>query len=304
MKRGRLAAAVAVLIVWAPARAWAFPDDPGPRALAMGGAGRADARGDQGPRLNPSGMSLARVYTVEGGYQFITRDGGHVARVSVVDSTSGSNLAGGLYYSYRTASPATLPRLTGHETGLSFSYPIAERVLVGVSGKYLNVSGGFPEPDGAAKHGGVTADAGVTVRVASILTIGVVGYNLRDLSTVQAPVALGYGLALYPLPDLVIAVDGVHDFTTSDHTRGVRTTVGGGGEYVLQHKTVLRAGGGHDGASGHGYVDVGVAALSELGAVDVGFRQDVSGDRKLTFIAVGLRLFVPQPAARGPPGSP
>jgi hypothetical protein len=295
MKHGRLAAAVAVLIVETSARAWSFPDDPGPRALAMGGAGRGDARGDQGPRLNPSGMSLARLYTVEGGYEFITHDIGHLARVSVVDSTSGSNLAGGLYYSYRTASPVSLPRLSGHEAGLSFSYPFAERVLVGVSGKYLNVSGGFPEADGAANHGGITADAGVTVRVASILTIGVVGYNLRDLSTVQAPLALGYGLALYPIPDLVVTVDGVHDFTTSDHTRGVQTTVGGGGEYVLQHKTVLRAGGGRDGVTGHGYVCAGVAALSELGAVDVGFRQDVTGDRKLTFIAVGVRLFVPQP---------
>ena len=186
MKRGRLAAAMAVLIVATPAWAWAFPDDPGTRALAMGGAGRADARGDQGPRLNPSGMSLARLYTVEGGYQFITRDGGHVARVSVVDSTSGSNLAGGLYYSYRTATPAGLPGLVGHEAGLSLSLPLADRAFLGVTGKYVYASGGFAEPVGAAKHSGITADAGVTVRAASFLTIGVVGYNLRDLSTIRS----------------------------------------------------------------------------------------------------------------------
>ena len=188
MKRARLAAAMAVLIVGAPAWVWAFPDDPGTRALALGGAGRADARGDQGPRLNPSGMSLARLYTLEGGYQFITRDGGHLAHVSVVDSTSASNLAGGLYYAFRTATPAGRPRLVGHEAGLSLALPLADRVFLGATGKYVYATGGFAEPDGATKHRGFTADAGVTVRAASFLSIAVVGYNLRDLSTIQAPV--------------------------------------------------------------------------------------------------------------------
>ena len=58
---------------------------------------------------------------------------------------------------------------------------------------------------------------------------------------------------------------------------------------------VFRAGGGRDGGSEHGYLSGGLAGISELGAVDFGFRQDVTGNQKLTFIAVGLRLFVPQP---------
>jgi len=273
----------------------AFPDYFGLRGLAMGAAGRADARGGEGPLLNPAGMSLARLYTAEGGYQFISREGGHLANASIVDSTSGFNLAGGVFYSYRSASPAGGGHLTGHEAGVSLSFPFGDRVLLGISGKYLHVSGGPLEPDGSSQHSGITADVGVIVKAGSMLTIGAVGYNLHDLSTVQAPVGLGYGVAVTPLPDLVIALDGAHDFTTSDPGRGITTTVGGGAEYMFEHRVVFRAGGGRDGRSEHDYVSAGLAAVSELGAVDFGLRQDVSGDGRLTFIAAGLRLFVPQP---------
>jgi hypothetical protein len=294
--RARVAVALAILVfLGAPLGARAFPDDPGPRAIGMGGAGVADARADEGPRLNPSGMSLARVYTVEADYRFITKDGGHLVHAAVVDSTSDFKLGAGLFYTYRTAALAGASRLGGHEAGLALSYSFGEYVLLGATGKYLRLSGGPLEADGTSRDGGFTADAGLTIRAASILTIGVAGYNLRDLSTAQAPLALGYGIGLTPAADLTIVVDGLEDFTTSDPTRGVRTTVTGGAEYVINRRAVPRLGGGRDGGSGHGYVTAGLTALSELGAVDFGFRQDVSGDSKLTFIVVGLRLFVPSP---------
>lgn len=297
MKGQRLATALAVsaLFLTAAADAFAFPDYLGSRALGMGGAGRADARGGEALLLNPAGMSLSRVYTLEGGYQHLNHDGGHVVNASVVDSTSGFNLAGGLFYSYRTAAVPGGGHLTGHEPGLALSFPFGERVLVGVSGKYFRVSGGPPESDGRDRHSGFTADAGAIVRAGSIVTIGVAGYNLLDLSTVLAPVSLGYGIAVNPVADLAIVFDGLNDFTTADPSRGVTTTVGGGAEYMLQRRVVFRVGGGHDGRLDHGYVSAGLVGVSELGAVDFGFRQDISGNQKLTVIAVGLRLFVPQP---------
>jgi hypothetical protein len=297
MNRGRLAALVAVAasMASAPVEVGAFPDYMGPRALGMGGAGRADARGDEGLLINPAGMSLGRAYTVEGGYQHISPDLGTLAHASVVDSTSSFNLAGGLFYTYRSAPLPGGGHSIGHEPGLALSFPFGEVVLVGISGKYVHVSGGAAELDGRDSHSGVTADIGVIVKAGSMLTIGVAGYNLHDLSTVQAPVGLGYGVAVSPTADLTIAVDGVHDFTTTDPSRGVTTTVGGGAEYIFQHRAAFRAGGGRDGLLGHGYVSAGLVGLSDLGAVDLGFRQDVSGDQKLTFLAVGLRLFVPQP---------
>jgi hypothetical protein len=288
--------------VLASGAAIAFPEYPGTRALGMGGAGRADARGNEGPLLNPAGMSLARIFTLEGGYQLITRDGGHLVHASVVDSrTSDWNLAGGLYYTYKTASPAGVPRLSGHEAGLALSIPLLSRVMVGATGKYFHVSGGAPEADGAAKHQGFTLDAGLVVRAASVLTVGVAGYNLRNLSTASAPVALGYGVAVNPAPTLVLVADVVHDFTAGDDTRGVEVSAGGGAELSLAQRVTLRAGGGRDGRSRRGFITAGVAAAFELGAIDAGVRQDVSGGAKQTYLAIGLRLFVPSsPFGPGP----
>src|SRR5690349_19250330 len=87
-----------VMLAAASSHARAFQDFVGTRPLGMGGVGRAVATGDAGPILNPSGMSLVRQYHVEGTYGFSNRRGDHFLHASVVDSTSGYLLAGGLYY--------------------------------------------------------------------------------------------------------------------------------------------------------------------------------------------------------------
>jgi hypothetical protein len=170
--------------------------------------------------------------------------------------------------------------------------------------KYLHVSGGF-EPDGQSHHSGVTADAGLALRLAPGITFGVAGYNLHDLSTVQAPLSLGYGLAFSPGGNLTLVVDALHDFTTSDPTRGVRTNLGGGGELIVSERLAIRIGGGHDGGArgpSAGFVTGGLAGLSSVGAIDASVRQDLSGTTKVTTFIVGLRLFVqaPQPTSNSP----
>jgi hypothetical protein len=273
----------------------AYPDQPGMRALAMGGAGRADASANEGPLLNPAGMSLSRVYTLAGAYQFVTDDGGHFAHASVVDSTSTFQLAGGLYYNYRTSSPAGLPKQTGHEAGLALSFPLSDYLALGGTAKYFRLSGFPAEPDGSMAKGGVTFDAGIVARPAEMVSVAVVGYNLRDLNTSLAPVSIGYGVAVKPVPALTLAVDGLHDLTTTDDTRGVATTIGAGGEFTFGQRMAVRLGGGHDGRREHGYLSAGVVALSEFGALDASFHQDITGAGKQSFLAVGLRVFVPQP---------
>jgi len=285
--------AVLALLVF-PGRAQAFPDALGPRATGMGDAGVADARATDALRLNPAGMGLAALYTVAADYQFMNKQAGQSLNVGVADSTSDTKVGGGLFYGYRSASPAGLPSLGAHQAGLALAFPLSERFLVGASVKYVHVSGGF-EPDGQSSHGGVTADAGLVLRVAPGVTLGAAGYNLHDLSTVMAPLSLGYGIAFSPGSNLTLVVDALHDFTTSDPTRGVRTNVGGGAELLLKDIVAVRLGGGHDGGArgpAAAYVTGGVAGLSEIGALDASIRQDLSGDAKITTIIVGLRLFV------------
>jgi len=98
-----LAGLIAGFVFGAPA--WAEGTlFPGARPLGIGGALRAVATGDSGPMLNPSGISLIRSYSLEGGYQFGKTPDSHDMRISAVDSTSNLNLGGALYYAYHRAS--------------------------------------------------------------------------------------------------------------------------------------------------------------------------------------------------------
>jgi hypothetical protein len=262
------------------------PAVPGPRATGIANALRSAATGDSALALNPSGMSLVRSYVLEGSY---TNDhlGGttHDAHLSVVDSTSGLNVAGGLYYTYVTS-----PTVSGHEGGVALSFPFADRVFIGGLVKYLYLSQEEPLPPGRLK--GFTFDVGVTVRPVSVVSIAVVAQSLVDRETSRAPRTLGGGVSLSPTPDFLLSFDGVYDYSVSSNKVWHFM---GGGEYLFGKTFGVRAGGGRRGDRKATYLSAGASLVSEVGALDAGFQQDVSGSLKETIFAVGARLFVPAP---------
>lgn len=288
---GGLLAAVAACALSGPARA-GFLDQPGTRPLGMGGALRGHATGDAGPTMNPSGMSLLRGYTLEGAYQYASHLGAHALHASVVDSTSGFNLAGGVYYNFVDASPETGGDASAHEVGVALSFPLSDHLFIGGTTKWLRDRLAFGDRDNLEQ--GLTFDLGLTARV-NALSFGIVGHNLVDQNTSRAPTALGLGVAFGGLADLLLAFDAVFDFTKDDPTRATLIHLQGGAEYVFGGSIGVRAGGGRDARGERGYVTGGFSLLSPLGAVDAGVRQDVGGQRKETVAAVSLRLFVPTP---------
>jgi hypothetical protein len=277
------------LAVWPGALAWADGTAlPGTRALGTGGAMRAAATGDAGPMLNPSGISLLRAYTAEGAYQYGSRDSTHDGRASVVDSTSGLNLGGALFYTFHAASPGGISQ-TGHLVGASLSFPLGDVVFIGVTGKYLHYS----------TTKGFTVDAGLTIRPVQFLSLAAVGYNLTNPGGSVAPQGVGGGACLSLIPGLLLLVDSVlervsRDATNPQETRSSVYYVMGGGEYQARTLAV-RLGGGRDGLNKNGYLSGGFSFVSGVGALDASLRQDTSGGRKGTFLGVSLRLFVPAP---------
>jgi len=262
---------------------------PTPRPLGTGGAMRAVATGDAGPQLNPSGISLLRSYLLEGSYQYGSSIGSHDARISAVDSTSGFNIGGALYYTYHRDSPSDGVNETGHLFGGSLSFPLLEKIFLGGSAKYVR----FTDVAGTT-HTGFTFDAGLTVRPIPQLSVGAVGYNLLDRETPWAPRAVGGGIAVLPSPTLLFVFDSVMEKVYGDSTRDKVMYYMGGGEISFAASFAVRAGGGHDGMSGNTYVSAGVSTLSaDIGALDIGFRQDVSGQKKATIVGISARIFVP-----------
>lgn len=262
---------------------------PGTRPLGVGGAMRAVATGDSGPMLNPSGISLMRSYAVEGGYQYGKTLDSHDLRLSAVDSTSAFNLGGALYYTYHRDSPVDGVTQTGHLAGGSLSFPFLDKLYLGANIKYVH----FQDAEDV-KHAGFTFDTGLTVRPLPQVSLGAVAYNLRDLDTPWAPRGYGGGVALLPFPALLLVFDVVSTKVYGEPSRDQALQYMGGGEFSLGNTAAIRAGGGHDGLTRNGYVSAGITLLAaDLGAVDFGLRQDVSGEGKTTLIGVSARLFVP-----------
>src|SRR5450432_4168633 len=110
----------------------AFDDFEGTRAVGMGGSGRAWALADSAVLLNPSGMSLAKAYNVEASYAYGSRLREQFLHAAVVDSTSDTTLAGGLYYTYHIAhAPPAAVAGHAHEAGFALSLPFGTAVTAG-----------------------------------------------------------------------------------------------------------------------------------------------------------------------------
>jgi len=178
---------------------------------------------------------------------------------------------------------------TGHLLGGSLSFPLQDKIFLGGSAKYVH----FTDLTGNI-HTGFTFDAGLTLRLIPQVSIGAVGYNLLDRDTRWAPRAVGGGIAVLPLPTLLFVFDSVLEKVYGDSTRDRVMYYMGGGEISFASSFAVRGGGGHDGMSGNTYFSVGVSTLSaDVGALDIGLRQDVSGQKKATIVGISARLFVP-----------
>jgi hypothetical protein len=296
--RAALAAVTVLALAAAPRAARALEGFVGTRPLAMGSAGRAWATGDAALLLNPAGMSLVKAYTIEGSYVFGSAAGGtNFFHASVVDSTPDLNLAGGLAYTYLSDSPDGAGG-TAHEGIAALSVPIGELVTLGTSLRYVLATGS--ERSGTS-NSGFTVDLGGTLRPTPKLSLALVGTDLTNLAQEQGR-ALGYGAAYFPIPDLVVVVDGLSRIG-SGFVGHARTSALGGAELALGSRAVLRAGLGYDGPLGSLRGSAGASVLSEIGAIDFGIQGDLTTPdfvpTRAYVLGVSLRLFVP--AATPPP---
>jgi hypothetical protein len=288
--RHLLVALVVLPLLAAPASA----TPPSTRAIGMADSLRGNASGDTALSANPSGMSLARTYVFEAAYLHDRIGDGtaHNAHVSIVDSTSAFNVAGGLYYTYLNDSPETPPGRSGHEGGVALSFPIGERFFLGGTVKYLRLTTESPVPAGIPRlRSGFAFDVGATVRPISTIGIGIAATNVADADLGdRAPRTVGGGVAIGATDDLLLAFDAVRDLGTVKFWR-----YGGGAEYLFAKRVGVRAGGGYRGDTRSGVLSVGLTLLSEVAALDLGAQQDLSGARKELLVGVSGRIFVPAP---------
>jgi hypothetical protein len=274
------------------ARADMVSDSLAPRAVGVGGALTAAAYGSVAKTLNPAGVGLTKAYVIEGAYGFRPEDDGKIASVSICDSTRRTSVC--LSYDYLSSAPTEDSERTLHLVSLAASYPFGDRILFGITTRYLHYTENVaePTPEDHSREGEFTSDAGLVIKLGSMLNLAVVGHNLLGADEDQFPRAFGGGLALFATPSLMFAADARY----ATELEAARASAGA--EYFFSASDgaqgfPIRAGYIYDELADAHYVTGGLGYMTQKLALDVGARKQVSGDGDELTIQFGLRLFLP-----------
>jgi hypothetical protein len=137
-------------------------------------------------------------------------------------------------------------------------------------------------------------DGGLIVRASDRLNLALVGYNLVGHDASAFPRGVGAGVALYPMPNLLVAGDARWNLEIEGDSPGRWSA---GAEYFFaspgaQAGYPFRAGYVYDELTSAQYVSGGLGYATARVALDVGLRKQVAeGDDMM--LQFGLRLFMP-----------
>jgi opacity protein-like surface antigen len=267
----------------------------------MGGALRAFSNSLEALQDNPANLAATRVYHMGGIAQFWSKANRQSYAVSIVDSVvSRSHLAGGVSANWLFQDPDGVNR-RGLDLRFGLGFPLSDRVLVGASGRYLDLSEhGFPRglsllPPSVASSGlrresmvkDITVDAGITIRAGDNIGISLVGNNITEPGHSLLPFCLGGGIG-YGTNLVTLEADLLGDFTTYDQTklRGM-----GGLEYLAAGQYPLRMGYRYDDGQKSHALSGGLGYSSKEFSFDVSLRR-ILGDNSETAFFFGLRYHV------------
>ena len=271
------------------------------RTAAMGGALRAFSNSLEALQDNPANLPATRVYHMGGLAQFWSKANRQSYGASIVDSVvSRSHLAGGVSANWLFQDPDGVNR-RGMDLRFGLGLPVSDRVLIGASGRYLDLTeDGFPRglhllPPSVASSGlrrksmvkDISVDAGITIRAGDNIAISLVGNNLTEPGHSLLPLLLGGGIG-YGSQLFTVEADVVGDMTTYDQTklRGM-----GGFEYLAGGQYPLRLGYRYDDGQKSHALSAGLGYISKEFSFDFALRR-ILGDQSATAFFFGLRYHV------------
>jgi hypothetical protein len=253
-----------------------------PRALGMGDALRGYSVGAAALHFNPSGLVLEQRYTAEAAYSFRTTDSLNHIDVSVTDTVT-ARVGAGVYYRYLNADNDR----SGSEGGLAIAVPLGSVFSFGFLPKLQSIGG--PATGGTAR--GFNIDVGATIRPIELVSFGVVGSNLVNKDSIEAPRTVGIGGALRLSTFLLAGFDAVWDFDSA-RLRGQPDQVSAryhvGGEVTIS-TFALRVGYVRDQGIAHNHLTFGGGFVLPQFAFDFGTRKNLDGS---WLFGIGIRAFL------------
>ena len=256
------------------------------RAAGMGDAVRGFASGNEALMANPAGIAGTIRFNAEAMAIFEPAFDYRVLGVASVDSKINAEqsfaLSGGAgYYNYTSGEGAEARK--GSITAAGFALPLyPETVFIGTTAKWFKLTGAA---ETGATTNAVTLDAGVLVRLFSLLNLGAVGYNLVNVYSPEAQRGWGFGAAVgsggtFNLDfDLRLDTDAAGAWARSYHA---------GGEYLIGGLVMPRVGYVHDGLRGVKKLTGGVSIILGTLAVELAYQHALDG--KGRYFGIGARL--------------
>lgn len=248
----------------------------GARLLGLADSQRALTTQNDSIYLNPAGLALGSMYSLELGLLDDARGSDRRLNASIVDSQAGP-IAGGVAYTYINRRPSELPtgdeRLRNHRVELSLATRVAETAAFGLTGRFVKFErtiGDTSIPDSGFSE--FTLDAGLQWRVGGNVSLGLVGYNLTNSKHPEIPISWGAGLG-YLLNAFSIEAD------VRYNAQKGKALYSGGVGYVIAETVPLRAGVSYDLATESTSISVGAGLVIDKLQIDIGFRQRVNGSR-------------------------
>ncbi len=272
-------------------------DHLGPRALAMGESGRADAKGPASFALNPAGLALDHKLLFSANYGYRKEDKATILSASACDSTV--PIAGCFYYKY-LSSESGVPGLDSkrrlHEFGTSLSRILSPQLILGTTARYFDFNSNIT---GEKDESGYATDIGLLFLPTSSFRAALVGYNVVASDSVAFPRGVGSGLTFAPGGPLSVSVDGLWNLELPDDTTIGRYS--GGAEFVFSGDSPsvgypVRFGGVYDMGSENGYLSYGLGFFSGKVGLNVGGRKQISGDGDEFILQAGLQLIGATPS--------
>ncbi len=193
------AALLATLLATSPAHAQNREDGAPAESLGAGDAVRASAWGPAAIYFNPAGLMRVPVIVLQANYSYLDGIDGHNAGVAIVDARTNEYAALGVSYTLISTAPDGIDR-DGHQvrTALATGYRSGDFALyAGIGLRWLTLTLGEEDKKGGESDDVETwtVDTGLLFDFANRIRFAVVGQNLIDTETTQAPRILGFGFS-------------------------------------------------------------------------------------------------------------
>lgn len=283
-------------------------EDETARSAAFGGAMRAWGSGTTAMFLNPANLAEVPAYHLQGVAQLIPEAARQAYGAVIMDSIT-NKLAGGVSVVGGFINPDGIDRQS-LDIRVGLAYPIADRLLIGITGRYLRAtqlgagpfgdsvfSGGLE--DGEGRHPFVsipTFDAGLTIKITQGLALSVVGTSLTYPNHGVLPTTVGGGIG-YSGSGLTIEADALGDFTTWGRPT-LRAMAGA--EYVIAERFPVRLGYRFDEGVEQHSLSGGFGYVTREFSVEASVRRALD-ERGPTTVVFGIAYFLESSGLVRPP---